>query len=98
MLLLILVLGSAGFFMIAVNAVIFWRTWIRKEENVPSCAPFLGGLLAALAIFLAAEGKYRLLCFIPMILDCGCIPAAVRFAYVCIRYNILKDWFDGLKK
>lgn len=81
------VIFGLGLFFIAVNTVRFYKGWIKKEK-CPSVIPLLGGILCAAAILLVVNKKYYFLAIIPMLLDCGCIPAIIRLVTVFIlRWN-----------
>lgn len=81
------VIFGLGLFFIAVNAVRFYKGWIKKEK-CPSVIPLLGGILCAAAILLVVNKKYYFLAIIPMLLDCGCIPAIIRLVTIFIlRWN-----------
>lgn len=61
---------AVGGAMIAFNAVIFWRTVVRKD-SAPSVAPIFGGVLAAVGLaLLPVEGIWKW-AWIPLLLDWG---------------------------
>lgn len=78
------VIFGLGLFFIAVNTVLFYKGYIKKEK-CPSVIPLLGGILCAIAILLVVNKKYYFLAIIPMLLDWGCIPAIIRLVIVFIR-------------
>lgn len=86
------ILGSLGLFFIIINAVLFYKGWIKKEK-CPSRTPFLGGIFCAAAILLVVDKKYYFLAIIPMLLDWGCIPTIIEFFIV-----LFLDWNKYMTK
>lgn len=81
-------LGVQGIIFIIGNAMIFWKTWIKRsgdKEYVPSVMPFLGGIFCAAALLIVFGAEYWYIAVIPMLLDWGCIPAVIRFVIVFFR-------------
>lgn len=81
-------LGIQGLIFIIGNAVIFYKTWVKKvgdKEYVPSVMPFWGGIFCAAAVLIAFGAEYWYIAVIPMLLDWGCIPAVIRLVIVFFK-------------
>ncbi|MGN0691719.1 MAG: hypothetical protein ACI4K7_05175, partial [Oscillospiraceae bacterium] len=79
-----IILSLISLFFIIGNGWVFYKAWIKKE-HCPSVTPFLGGLFGAAAVLLIPDDPYWFLCFIPMLLDYGCIPTVVLFVITFLR-------------
>ncbi len=82
-----------GLFFIITNARIFWRNYVKKQSDVPYVSenPLIGGIFTALAILLIPNNEWWYLCFIPLLLDWGCVPLIIRIIIFCIKH---RDWLN----
>jgi hypothetical protein len=58
------------------NGSLVWRTWVRKEDRVPSLIPLVGGFFAYLAAMVwpwESPQKWLYL-FLALLLDAGSLP------------------------
>ena len=78
----LLIIGSA---FIAFNAVIFWRTVVRKE-HAPSVAPIFGGVFVAAGIAILPISESWKWLWTPLLIDWGGIPF------------YLSSWYTARKK
>lgn len=57
---------------ISLNGLVFWRSWIKREET-PSWIPIVGGVLGAIAlVILPVPNLHRWWC-LPFLIDYGSI-------------------------
>lgn len=52
-----IILGIMGVFFIIINAIIFYKAYVKREKS-PSVSPFLGGISGAFAMFLVLTDQY----------------------------------------
>ncbi len=64
----------------ALNASVFWRIFVRKE-HAPSWIPLLGGTLGAFGLGVIPVELAHRLCFLPLLLDYGCLPGLLHTVY-----------------
>lgn len=78
------VVGSAlllvSCWLCALNASVFWKLFVRKE-NAPSWIPLLGGMLGAFGLGVIPLELAHRLCFLPLLLDYGCLPGLLHTVY-----------------
>ena len=56
------------------NASVWWRRFIRREENTPSIGPFVGGFSGMCAMQLCPILGTLEFAWLPLVLDVGCLP------------------------
>lgn len=81
-------LGAVWLFCAGANARLAWRAYVKKEPDVPSLIPLLGGVCAYLAVLCAPVdlGFYEFLLFISMaVLDCGSGPYLFITAWMLFK-------------
>jgi len=64
----------------ALNARIFWKGFVRKE-NAASWIPLVGCMLGAFGLGVIPVGLAHRLCFLPLVLDYGCLPGFFHTVY-----------------
>src|SRR5215475_12670507 len=64
----------------ALNAGVFWKLFVRKE-NAPSWIPLLGGILGVFGLGVIPVELAHRLCFLPLLLDYGCLPGFIHTVY-----------------
>ncbi len=77
----LLLIGGA---FIAYNAVIFWRTVVRKEE-ASSVAPIFGGVIAAGGVILLPPEASWQWAWLPLLLDWGGLPMFLYGGWQALR-------------
>jgi hypothetical protein len=68
-----LLLGS---WIVALNWIIFWRGWIRRQQTA-SLIPLIGAVISSVALLLLPVPWLHWMAWIPFIIDWGSVPAIV---------------------
>ena len=56
------------------NAWVWWRLFIRREENTPTVGPFIGGFSGMAAVQLCPILGTLKFAWLPLVLNVGCLP------------------------
>ncbi|HVM63179.1 MAG TPA: hypothetical protein VMV72_20130 [Verrucomicrobiae bacterium] len=67
------VLLLASLWLCVLNAVVFWKRYVRKVE-APSWIPLVGGVLGVFGLGAIPVELAHRLCWLPLVLDCGSLP------------------------
>lgn len=65
----------------AIITLVNWAAvikYMRNKERHFSLVPLAGGIFLCLACVLTPNNFYIYLCWIPLLLDIGCVPAIIR--------------------
>jgi hypothetical protein len=84
--------GSIFLLVAGMNAIVFWRSTIRRKE-AGSWVPLLGGVAGVTSLLTVPITNWSRLWWLPLVLDYGSIPGLVHALVVHLRYNP-----DGTRK
>jgi len=92
---LTIVLSLLWLVLAVTNGSLAWRTWVRREDRVPSILPVVGGLFAWLAATVCPWDSplVWLLFWLALILDVGSLPYLVLFIVVLHREAREESYF-----
>lgn len=88
---LVFVLCGGGFlFFAGMHYHILYLRFIKHAEYIPSPAPFLGGILGAILVFVLTRFHWSWLILLPLVLDPGSIPFLIQCIVLLFKEFVLK--------
>jgi len=73
----------------ALNAGVFWKLFVRKEE-APSWIPLVGGVLGVFGLGVIPIELAHRLCWLPLLLDYGSLPGILHTIYAFVA-RLVRD-------
>lgn len=68
----------------ALNWIVFWRRFVRKEK-APSWIPILAGCAGAAALLVIPDPRAHAIAWVPLFIDFGTLPGLLYAAVTHLR-------------
>jgi hypothetical protein len=65
--------GMISLYIIALNAILFYKVFILKKSNTSSPVLLVGGILGSIALFLLPPFSFKIAMVFPFLCDWGCM-------------------------